>query len=506
MKEKIKEFLNNDGKYFLVSCILLVVVILTITVKHIDNSNYTLNLPTNNTFGMISYIMTIVLSLLGFIIFKNIDKKEIKLEKIYLMIVIPLGILYCLANPLGRIADEDNHIIKAMDITQGHFFSDHGDFNIKLWDLVSWSTSSYEDAINRINIEETDETHELYYSTMALYAPICHMPQALGIMVAKVLGGNLVVQCYAARIGNFIISIFLIYQAIKLIPFKKYIVMFISLLPLTMCELASMSSDALTIAISIFFICYILYLKYDENKKQIMTKDIAVLMGSSIVIALCKIVYIPLVLLLFILPKEKFGTLKRKNIITIVIAAVSILINLIWLKYSSVFLVNFKADSMEQVQYVLTHPISYILIVFRTLSENSSYYILQLFGEGLAVLQTSGLIIFSYIVLAVILFVVNEEKNKIKIDKITKYVFGIIFLIILALICTSLYVQWTKEIGSPVIEGIQIRYILPILPLLIIMLDNNQIVFNGKLSKRYLMQFLLFFNLVAITNIMFIYF
>ena len=146
------------------------------------------------------------------------------------------------------------------------------------------------------------------YSTMALYAPICHLPQAIGMFLARIFGEGVSVQCYAARLANFAVAVFLIYNAIKLVPFKKNVVFFLAMLPITLNEIASMAADALAISMCLFYICYILYLKYDVNKNQINKKDIIILTLSSIIVALCKIVYLPLVLLLLILPQASFVT------------------------------------------------------------------------------------------------------------------------------------------------------------------------------------------------------
>jgi len=513
---KFKNLLKKDGIYLFTGFIFLLITILIATITYNDSNDYTLNLPTNSMYGLLSYVIVIILGIAGIIIFRNVDRKNIKLERIYLILVIPLGILYCLANPLGKIPDEDYHVRKSMAIAQGNLFShakENGDaedkFNVKLAELVSTSTASYKEALNRINIEETDETVDMWYTTMALYAPICHIPQALGIILAKLFKGNLVIQCYSARMVNFVVAILFIYHAIKLIPFKKHIILFISMLPIVLNEFASMSSDALTISISIFFICYILYLKYDNNKLEINRKDIIILTISALIIALCKIVYIPLVFLLFILPKEKFETLKNKNIIIISIVFVSIFLNLVWLIYCSRFLIMFNpgVNSLEQVKYVLLHPFRYLLIAFRTLNTYGQMFIVHLCGEGLGHfnVQTSVLYVFPCIVIASMLFFINEDREKVQIDKTTKCVTFIIFLLIVALIYTSLYVQWTK-LGYSIIEGIQARYFIPILPLIAIIVNNNKIVFTENISKRYLLLFLLFFNLNAITSIMYTYF
>ena len=506
MKEKFGELFKKDGKYLFLSFCLLVITLLIVTVTY-DNAekDFTLHIPTQSEFGLISYIGISVLGIAGILTFRNADRKKVPLQKIYLMIVIPLGILYCLVNPLGRVPDEDHHSRKAMAISKGNIFSnadENGDaidyFNAKLDPLVNRLTDSYEDAYSRIMAEETDAEIELWYTTMALYAPICHMPQAIGMLIARSLGGSVVVQCYAARLLNFAVSVFLVYHAIKLIPFKKHIVLFLALLPVTLTEFASMAADALTISISLFFVCYILYLKYDKDKKEFNKKDIVILVISSIIVALCKIVYLPLCLLLFILPKEKFGSLKKKNIITISAFAVSVILNLIWLVYCSRFLVVFNpgVNSAEQVKFILTNPFSYLLIMFRTMNVYNQILIVGLCGEGLGAycVQASVLFIYPCIVLLTGLFIVNDDKDGIQFDLFTKFMFLFVFASIVVLIYTSLYVQWTS-LQRPLILGVQARYFLPILLLTAIFLHNNKIVINGNLSNRYIVLFLLFFNL-----------
>lgn len=514
MKEKIKELAKKDGVYFLASISFLIITLLITTTTY-HGEDFSLQIPGATLFGTISWIGILVLGIAGIFIFKDVDRKQIKLEKIYLIMVIPLGILYMIANPLGKVPDEDFHARKAMAISKGNFFShanEDGDavdyLNTKVFELVTRTTSSYEEAINRLKAAETDEEIEMKYTTMALYAPICHLPQGIGMFLARVFGGGVSVQCYAARLANFAVAVFLIYNAIKLAPFKKNVVFFLAMLPITLNEIASMAADALAISMSLFFICYILHLKFDDTKKEITKKDIVLLAVSSVVVALCKIVYIPLVLLLFILPKEKFGDLKKKNIVTISIIAGAILLNIVWLIYCSRFLVTFNpgVDSSLQVKYVLMHPITYILTMFRTLNTYGQMFIVHLFGEGLGSfnVQASVLFVFPCIVIAAMLFFVNDEKDKVKIDLFTKLVCIFIFIVIVALIYTSLYVQWTQA-KKPIIMGVQARYFLPVLLLTAIIFNNNKLIFTEKISYRYILLFLLFMNLNALSCIAYTY-
>lgn len=509
---KIK-FKKMNIKFELVHFGLMLVVLLIATTLF-RYGDYTLQLPGDNIFANITYSVVIISGIIFYFIFNVFEKKNIKLENLYLVLVIPIGILYCIANPLGKIPDEHQHARRAYAISKGIFFAETNEdetpiamFNTKIHELVTKTTSSYEEAFNRVMAEETDEEIELTYS-MATYAPICHMPQAFGMFIIRIFGGGISVQCYAARITNMLLAIFLIYMAIKVIPFKKQIVLFLGLLPLTISEFASMSSDALTISSCMLYISYILYLKYDASKTNINKKDIVILVTLSILVSLLKIVYVPLCLLLFTLPKEKFPSIKLKNIVVCGTVIGSIVLNIIWLRYASGFLneVNPGVDAAGQVKYILSHPLSYCLILFRTIHIYNQTFLMSLCGEGLGAynVQASVLFTFPCLIIFAMLFFVKDDTNRKEFDVFTKLIYLVIFVVIVLLVYTSLYVAWTPCENS-LILGVQSRYFLPVLLLTAIVLDNREITFRHKLKEKYLTSFMLFMNLNALSCITFTY-
>ena len=103
------------------------------------------------------------------------------------------------------------------------------------------------------------------------------------------------------------------------------------------------------------------------------------------------------------------------------------------------------------------------------------------------------------------LFVSNrEDEKKVKIDIPTRILCLIIFAGIAVLIYTSLYVQWTP-LKSTFINGVQPRYFLPILILVAIIIDNDKIIIKDKLN-RFLLTFLLFFNINVATATIYTYY
>jgi len=512
---RIRDYMKDKWAYYLVGCTLLVVSLLLIIVTN-NGDDYTLQLPTTSIFGRVTFATTIIIGLIELGLIGFFLSKEVPLEKIFLIIAIPLGIAYMVAIPLGKIPDEEIHIRKAVAIAQGNLFSTvsaDGSANEEMEKNISGAISqannnSYENAFKWANIKDSGEKASMWYSTMALYAPVCHLPQALGVLIARIFGANMFFQAYNARVMNFMVAVSLIYFAIKNMPIKKEFLMFIALSPIAMNELVSISSDALTIGISLFWISYIFKIKYDESIKTLSIKNNIILIILAIIVSMCKIVYIPLCLLLLIVPREKFGSLKKKCIWLSIIIGVATILNLLWLAYASRFLIPFNpgVNSKEQVIFILTHPVSYFLILFRTMAIYTPSYIQGLCGTLLSELNVncSGLFIYTVIPFMFFTSVVNYDNNDTKIDTFTKFVSITIAVLIILLIYTAEYVQWTPYKQSE-IWGVQSRYFIPILMLFAVTMYNNKYKVDGKKSYKYMFIFMLFYNLNAITNIIYKY-
>lgn len=514
LKKITKHNFFDDKKIFILVTLGFLIINLLIGTTLYTSWKYTLELPIRTSFGTASYILNFCIGLGSAFAIYFYSNKKIRLEKLFLIIAIPMGILYCFLNPLGKVPDEDIHVRRAMAIASGNLFSHANEkgeasdeFDKKLDDLVNRDIYSYQDLKNRIGIEENGEKEQMGYTTLALYFPICHLPQVLGILIARLFNLNLVVQCYLGRLVNLFVSIAIIYYSIKYMPLKKEVLLFIALLPGVFNEIASLSSDALTISSILFFVSYVLYIKYD--KKKIDKKDIMVLSISSVIIALCKIVYLPICFMLLILPKDVFKSSKQRKIVVSSIIAFSIICNLLWLLYSKRFIAEFNegVNSGEQIKYILTSPIQYILILFRTINTYFEYYLFSLFGEGLGHfnLQASPIYVISSFLIMAFLILMNDEENKKKnVNLLTRIVSFGILLVVSVLIFTSIYITW-NFVGSIRVEGVQGRYFLPLLIFIPFIVSNNKLMYHGKIDNRYLFLFSVFMNLNVLTITLYTY-
>lgn len=406
--------------------------------------------------------------------------KNINVEKAFLYTVPAICIIFLIAMPIFKNHDEIWHWYRAYEVSEGALISGikgttmpetvYSVMPLEEWEGIKYSTLKEKSQI------VLDETKEAFISagTASVYSPIQYIPQTIGILLGKIFTDSILSIGYMARIFNMIIAVLLTFLAIKIIPFGKKIILLIMYIPIIIEGFTSLSPDAMTISVSFLFIAYVFNLKFNPDIKQINLKHKVILAILSIIIALCKIVYIPLVGLLMLLPKEKFKSTKQKWINVVLIGGIALIINLIWLKISAAYLTDFRGgDSKFQVLNILMHPINYMQMLLYSIDLNGNSYILSMFGSNLGwgeLVNLNSIIPYALFILLIgITIIENDIKDKFNIFDKT-----IIILIILAiggLIFTSLYVQWTT-VGSTSIQGVQGRYLLPILPLIAILIGS----------------------------------
>lgn len=425
--------------------------------------------------------------------------KNIKFEKLFVGFTIIMGLAYVFVVPIYRGHDEHAHFFRAYEISTGVFntpiidekslttipaaFFDvlHEDYYT---DYRYINTTYYDDVIRSANVNvDKDNTIYVGGEYMAVYSPIPYIPQALTIKIVSLFTNNLLIIFYMTRIVNLLVSVFLLYLAVKTIPFGKKIIFFICIIPTTLSQIASVSPDALTITSSILFIAYLLKLIYSKDK--ITKRNIIILSVISIVLGLCKIVYIPFALLALLIPKDKYSK-KSDRILMVALAVIlPIIANLAWLGVASVHLSlidNNKSD--VQKLNILSNPIEYLRICFYTLYHDFDLYLMQLFGgymEHVETVRVGWINVIAYIIIFV-LIVLFDNDVKDKLDKKMKIAMSIVLFIICALIYTSIYMQWST-LKNFYINGVQGRYFIELLlPFMILLGQNKLVKESGKIN------------------------
>ena len=476
------------------------------------NLLFTRQILQNNGLNCFVWVALIEIIVEGLFIFflERADKKGYPLEKRFLILAIGLGALFIIFLPPGQSPDEITHYRRAYGISEGVLVATEPinelgaigspipiDANEVITNAPERGT--YAKLFSWLLKPESEEKSNQPYTNFALYNFICYLPQTLAALIGKVLGFSTLAIAYLMKIFDFIVWLILTYFAIKLIPKFKTFIAFVALLPITIQEATSLSPDSLAIGLGLFMISYVLYLAH--SKKDLLRKrELIILYVMAILAGLCKIVYFPLALLYLAIPKERFGSKKQKLIHLCAILSLTLLINLSWLSISSGLLIEFNpgVDPKAQVLGVLSDPLKFIMVIFRTIVDQNQLWLNNMLGITLGSFNfnlSSLHFLFSF---GIFIILIVQRNETLKITLFSRIIFGMVFVMIVALIFASLYVEWTAY-GAGTIDGVQGRYFLPILPLIPIVISRKPSSLKNPalISERTILSYSLFVSIIA---------
>ena len=510
MKEhRLISFIKNNYKYIIFILFLFFLNIYLFNKAFVIN-----NIEKFNSKNCTLFIIFTLIELIYILMINIRCRNKYPLEKLFLILILPIGLMYMLFLPFGSVPDEITHFSRIYSISDGHIVSEaskDGNTYAQIpTNIISTFYVGHNKKYNYIknNFLEMPSKEKIntVFTNTALYCFIIYIPQTIGVLIGKTINLPFILSMYLARLFNFITFVILMCFSIKLIPYLKKYLLLISLLPIVLQEAVSFSSDALTISISFFLISYVLYLK--EKKDILSKKDYIIIIISTIICSMAKIVYIPIIFLIYLLPKELFVSKKDKYIKLSLIILTCIIINGAWTMYASRYLIEYNegVNSTGQIKYILSNPLKYIFCILRTIGYNGTGFVYQAYGRNLGLLNID--VGRFYPICALFFSIYLSLTNRFKEKKNTlseKIMYLLVPLGIICLIFTSLYIQWTP-VSKEIVDGVQGRYFIPLLLFipLILMRTNKSIdkfIINDNNILKYIIIFIIFENINAIAFI-----
>ena len=429
------------------------------------------------------------------IIFIVLKKINLETHKIFIILAIVLGVFYFIVTPFGNGTDEVSHFFRVFKISQKYTnvrLQEDSLFPPAFSKLVDYKNNRYIEYENYIKEFEafsmnSEERKDLIgeYWNIKLYSPIQYIPQAIGVTAGRIFSDNIVIIGMCGRFTGYLFWVAVCAYAIKIVPNKKMFFLILCLLPVNLFSAVCISGDTVTNAVCTLFIALIykkLYLKEKVTKKEKIGLTIL-----ACLMALCKIVYLPFITLVFLLKYENFENKNEWKKFVVILLIASLIVGFGWLVIGSMSLVNSNSASADQVAYILEHPIKYVLIIMETITQKGAQYIYQLTtgDELMCHAKTTIYPIVSYIISIVLLLALltNEDGKTVEVNSLRKFWVGLIMFGTSLLIVTAIYIQWTSlfEVGKDMILGIQGRYFIPVAALAIFVINKTKLETNPKL-------------------------
>ena len=417
--------------------------------------------------------VTLVILILKKTALKNAKNKELIGFAVFYAALL---ILFSFIVPQCSVNDEADHFIRSYVVAHGNFVSDVVGDNGQGGSVLPVAFAQYRDEqyrnwhhdgqrdndeqIKYLTIDRNNMA-EVEYTNSSINVPYLYIPQAIGIRIAELFTGRLYILMYAARIMNMIAILVMVLLAVRITPVAKELFMAAACFPFMLQDSVSCSPDSFITALIFVFAALVLYMRY-SIEGQMNIKHLVILFLVTVLMCGVKLVYAPLALILFFIPKKKFGDDKKYILSVAVFGAASAVMCLSWLTVITGYnmLLGNLSNHYLQKDLLLTDPMPFIKAVCGVITDFGKY-LFDMIGLNIGNenIYTSHLIPVTLIlVMAYIIITINRQSPD---GKKASWILWLIAPAISAfLVLVSEYFYWTK-VGASVMAGVAGRYFLP---------------------------------------------
>lgn len=444
--------------------------------------------------------------------------KEKKYENIYAIFAVIAGVSILFLMAPFNVPDEASHYLRSYKESTLSFEYDGGYYKFPkpITEFIYKYNRNLHSVQNKLYAENylsefcksvdynVEAQYETDYRNVVDLSVIPYIPSAIVIFFARLIHLSPLVMFLLSRLVNLTISVLGCYWAIKNIPCFKRVLTIVCLFPIFLQQATAINMDYFTNVVIIMLVSLIFEMIY--SKEKIGKREIILLTLLSIGLVLGKFGYFPVLVLLFLIPKEKFNNRVVEWIIKIgfIIAVLgfSLLINMRLATEQG----TAPGQGLEVygIKSFFTTPFTAVKVLLTTVVARIDQDILRGFFDNFAYSTAANKAIFPlvmYFVYILLLFS-KDEDDVVELPKLHRVFYIGSSLAIIAIVYAIAYSQWTS-VGAAEISGLQARYFIATSALLYIGASNSLLdvnVKNKKILYTVLMATSLIISVITIGN------
>ena len=419
-------------------------------------------------------IVTILFAVLinVFSIYKNI-------AGIVFAAIMMSGICYIFTVPVASLISMDDEFHYRNSVKFSHAFEN----SVTEADEFIYGrliTEKYNQSIISNNISRLEELYNIGAVskdggvTTDAYKTLAYIPSGTAMFIARGLGCSFKEVFYAGKLGNLLVYALAVYFALKRLRSGKMILSVIAMLPANIFLAASYTYDIWLTGLTMLGIAYIAGVIQDKAKGiQVRPKDIIIILGSLTFAFAPKAVYFPLLLLVFLIPRDSFNNKKLYKGMCI---AACICIFFVLMTFMLPFIVEGPGEgdlrggenvnSVGQVSFILENPVEYTKLLLSHIKNYVSPENQLLTVGVLGYMGNTTHFVLVMLLLTMVTFA-DRDVSDMRINNWKAKIWTIFSVFAaIVLISTALYISFTP-VGNNRINGCQYRYIIPLIfPLL----------------------------------------
>ncbi len=439
------------------------------------------------------------------------------LEIIFVLLGLVFGILLINYNPPFHSADESQHFIKSYAYSKGEILPNNPQ---KQWgtnlpksilDVLKGITVQFEKGV-RISRQKFNDAKKIplepdksifYKVTIQNIPPIPYLPFAIGIFVGQFIDDNPIWLVYWGRLFGLFAWLAIMYFVIRLVPIGKSIFFLYGLTPIVLYQGASITYDMMNNAMSFVLLAVFLKFAFDDEWK-LTTRNLILIFCLIIIHRFSKGGYPFLPFLFFLIPMEKIGKPWKAALIGVGILFTFFLPSYTWDKVVSALnyqvLIGGSRDvvmsSGMQMKHIMSNPMNFLDVLFRNILWQTAEWTrgtMGRFGHSYFNLPDWFYAMHGFVLILVAFFDSNKDISLVKFQKWLLFIVGggTAALIIVGFYLTG------SAVGGSVIFGLQGRYFVPAVPVMLFLLYNNK--FYNRNRQRHKWIFLTVYSAFVLT-------
>jgi hypothetical protein len=413
-------------------------------------------------------------------------------ELVFALLATIIGVTFALVTPPLAGADEHDQFERAFMVSEGQVFATwHG---THVGGTFPATLEPELDAIARRVNSDPDRSGFLSLLSrpapsgpprfgdvglFASYGPGAYFPAAVAIDVGRLVGGSALALVYLARLFQLLAYVAIVTLAVRRLPSHRWVLVVSGLIPAALFQAATVSADALTIALSFLVVAEALRITCSapEAVRRPMLVETAI---AAVALGLCKPPYVAFVLLL-VVPALGHGRVLLKPLTAV--AGSALLAGAAWSSYSlgntidqedpSRFIVPPRLiydhayqglDQSGQIRHALTHPWDFGAAVLETGHQYGMKLLEWVWGlSAFEIPLVLTILTMLALAMATVLPTTRPEPD---LPGPTRVLLVALSLGIGLAILLYAYAAW-NQYRAPYIENVPGRYWLPLVPALL---------------------------------------
>lgn len=409
-----------------------------------------------------------------------------------------LGLFFIFITPPMQVPDESSHFFRTWQVSEGGFNPKAVDRRLggeipnavqKFCDGYFWMVWCPKGEECNKPKERFDEAYAIHldkkeasfidFNNTAIYSFIAYLPAALGIKIAQIFSDRVMIMFLMARFFNLLFWSGLLFFTLRGSAPGNRILLFLALLPGSVFINSSLSADVFSNTACFVFIALVLSIRSADQKIKLRNQIALVIF--ALLIASAKYIYLATIMSVFLIPSERFNSVKHKIVFITVLFVAGFLALFYWTNSAGNLYISYDAyhpdyrdhvalvpqvNPTEQLSWLKQNPSDFLQVLWHSIDKAWPTFLRQYIGVfGWLTIKLPETLIF-LLIFNLLLSAITEP---ISFSLKERFVLFATFVAILVLVVTSQFLIWVP-VGGNLIQNIQGRYLIPAVPFLVLSL------------------------------------